>query len=221
MSSWGNNDNAANAPYWAVNSTIVNGTDVKENASAPTAANVALLYGNTTVDVYTTNATIGLFGVDANESGVDGHTHTGWVLRTVGTGGRAGRVQEEVLVALNTMTGDNEDVVYKDTVITITSQPSDNTIFFGSGNTISFSVAATGTPSATLNYYWQINDGTGWANTSTSANALSGNTSTTVMFDAESDFANTYVVRAIVNANGTGAAQVTSANAAINLFDPA
>ena len=27
MSSWGNNDNAANAPYWAVNSTIMNVAD--------------------------------------------------------------------------------------------------------------------------------------------------------------------------------------------------
>lgn len=222
MSSWGNNDNAANAPYWAVNSTVVNGTNVKGNASEPTAANVALLYGNTTVDVYTTNATIGLFGVDNNEATVTNKgAHTGWVLRTEGTGGRAGRIQQEVLVALNTMTGDNEDVTYKDTVIAITTQPSTNTIFFGPGNTISFSVEAAGTPSATLNYYWQFNDGSGWANTTTSANALSGNTSTTVVFDAESDFANTYVVRAIVNANGTGAAQVTSANATIILVDPA
>jgi len=68
MSSWGNNDNAANAPYWAVNSTILNAADVKAVASAPTAANVALLYGNTTSGVYTTNATIGLFLVDAAES---------------------------------------------------------------------------------------------------------------------------------------------------------
>jgi hypothetical protein len=67
MSSWGNNDNAANAPYWAVNSTIVNAADVKAVAAAPTAANVALLYGNTTAGVYTTNATIGLFLVDAAE----------------------------------------------------------------------------------------------------------------------------------------------------------
>ena len=67
MSSWGNNDNAANAPYWAVNSTILNAADVKAVASAPTAANVALLYGNTTPHVYTTNATIGLFLVDAAE----------------------------------------------------------------------------------------------------------------------------------------------------------
>jgi hypothetical protein len=67
MSSWGNNDNAANAPYWAVNSTILNAADVKAVAAAPTAANVALLYGNTTTHAYTTNATIGLFLVNAAE----------------------------------------------------------------------------------------------------------------------------------------------------------
>ena len=43
MSSWGNNDNAANAPYWAVNSTITN-TPTGKNISRPTAANVAILY---------------------------------------------------------------------------------------------------------------------------------------------------------------------------------
>lgn len=64
MSSWGNNDNAANAPYWAV-STV--STGVNQAAAAPTAANVALLYGNTTPDVYVTNTTVGLFLVDKTE----------------------------------------------------------------------------------------------------------------------------------------------------------
>lgn len=64
MSSWGNNDNAANAPYWAV-STV--STGVNKAAAAPTAANVALLYGNTTPDVYVTNQTVGLFLVDKTE----------------------------------------------------------------------------------------------------------------------------------------------------------
>ena len=63
MSSWGNNDNAANSPYWAV--TTVN--KVNQAAARPTAANVAFLYGNTTPDVYVTDQTIGLFMVDANE----------------------------------------------------------------------------------------------------------------------------------------------------------
>jgi hypothetical protein len=40
--------------------------------------------------------------------------HAGWVLRTVGTGGRAGRVQYETLVAMGSMTGDSDDTVFKD-----------------------------------------------------------------------------------------------------------
>jgi hypothetical protein len=35
--------------------------------------------------------------------------HAGWVLRNVGTGGRAGRVQLETLVAMGSMTGDGAD----------------------------------------------------------------------------------------------------------------
>jgi len=36
-------------------------------------------------------------------------THTGWVLRTVGTGSRAGRIQTETLVAMGSMTSDDSD----------------------------------------------------------------------------------------------------------------
>ena len=46
-----------------------------------------------------------------------GIPHSGWVLRTVGSGGRAGRTQYEVLVALGSMTNagaDAEDTVLKD-----------------------------------------------------------------------------------------------------------
>jgi hypothetical protein len=44
-----------------------------------------------------------------------GLTHAGWVRRTVGAGGRAGRVQEEVLVAMGSMTGDQaDDIQYPD-----------------------------------------------------------------------------------------------------------
>jgi len=112
MSSWGNNDNAANAPYWAVNSTIVNVADVKSRAAAPTAANVAFLYANTTANVYTSRETIGLFAMDAAEvanTQQAGVSHQGWVLKTTGQGGRAGRVQYETLVTLSTVTGDGDN----------------------------------------------------------------------------------------------------------------
>lgn len=49
-------------------------------------------------------------------SGVSpGAAHTGWVLRTVGTGGRAGRVQYETLVAFGgNFSNDAEDTILKD-----------------------------------------------------------------------------------------------------------
>ena len=44
-----------------------------------------------------------------------GSQHAGWVKRTVGTGGRAGRVQYETLVAMGSMTGDQaDDVQFRD-----------------------------------------------------------------------------------------------------------
>lgn len=52
----------------------------------------------------------------ATISGVaHGAAHTGWVLRTVGQGGRAGRVQYETLVAMGgNLSTDAEDVILKD-----------------------------------------------------------------------------------------------------------
>jgi hypothetical protein len=44
-----------------------------------------------------------------------GVAHSGWVLRTVGTGGRAGRVQTEVLVAMGSLGSDgSDDTIYPD-----------------------------------------------------------------------------------------------------------
>ena len=40
--------------------------------------------------------------------------HLGWVKRTIGTGGRAGRVHYETLVAASTITGDGEDLATPD-----------------------------------------------------------------------------------------------------------
>ena len=44
-----------------------------------------------------------------------GLAHAGWVLRTTGTGGRAGRVTTETLVAMGSMTSDgSDDSIYPD-----------------------------------------------------------------------------------------------------------
>jgi hypothetical protein len=170
MSSWGNNDNAANAPYWAVNSTIVNAADAKSVNAAPTAANVALLYGNTTADVYTTNATIGLFLVDAQESLATHAQHSGWVLRTTGSGGRAGRVQNEVLVALSNVIGDGDAQQYANVTISLAALTDASVLANATyyANTVSFTVTPTlvGNTAATLTYQWQYvpSEGGEWAN---------------------------------------------------------
>ena len=185
MSSWGNNDNAANAPYWAVNSTIVNAADVKSVAAAPTAANVALLYGNTTADVYTAGETIGLFGVDAQEADVAGNgvIHTGWVLKTTGSGGRAGRVQQEVLVALSEMKGPDGDAQqYPNVPITLTTS-GDASVAANTSNANSavFTVTPTlaGNTSATLTYQWETNNSSGSLGWTNVANGTPSNTTYT------------------------------------------
>jgi len=118
MPSWGNKDVAANAPYWAVNSAVFNATNVEANYASPTAANVARLYANTTANVYTQGQTIGLFGIDVAETSntqQKGVSHAGWVLRTTGSGGRAGRTQYETLVTLANMTQDGDSTTIANT----------------------------------------------------------------------------------------------------------
>ena len=61
-----------------------------------------------TADQATATAALG-------DSAVGGTAHAGWVKRTVGTGGRAGRVQYETLVAMGSMTGDQaDDIQFRD-----------------------------------------------------------------------------------------------------------
>jgi len=118
MPSWGNKDAAANAPYWAVNSAVFNATNVEANYASPTAANVARLYANTTSNAYTTGQTTGLFGMDATEvanTQQKAVSHAGWVMKTTGQSGRAGRVQYETLVALSTMTLDGDGTTIANT----------------------------------------------------------------------------------------------------------
>jgi hypothetical protein len=227
MSSWGNNDNAANAPYWAVNSTIVNAAGVKASAAAPTAANVALLYGNTTADVYTTGETIGLFGVDAQEADVvgNGGIHTGWVLKTTGSGGRAGRVQQEVLVALSQMVSDGDAQVYANVVITLVG-PSNQTVASNTSNSnvAVFGVTPTlvGNTSATLTYQWEVNNASGsegWVNVQdgTPANTTyTGETTDELSVYPYASDANNYVYRVVVTAADQGVT-ATSANASLRV----
>jgi hypothetical protein len=62
------------------------------------------LFQNTTVNAYITNIAVGLWGISANETAnAFMGAHAGWTLVTQGTGGRAGRIQTETLVAMHSL----------------------------------------------------------------------------------------------------------------------
>lgn len=86
-------------------STAPNGANIGLTAASgnSTTANGATLRGVTA----TATAVVG----GASNKGV---AHTGWVLRTVGSGGRAGRVQYEVLAAIGIQSDGSDDTVLPD-----------------------------------------------------------------------------------------------------------
>ena len=214
MPSWGNNDNAANTPLWSTAAVKV----------APTAVNTANLFQNITEGYWEdalpnggdrlANVAIGVFAVDAFEADVnDQVAHSGWVQRTTFTGGRAGRVQQEVLVALSQVITDNTSPIYPDATITISSQPSQNTANTVLGNTATFRVTASiteGNTAAPLTYQWFAANGI--SNTySTVANGTPANTTYTggtsaalVVTPTFTDADNWYY-RVVVSATGTEA----------------
>ncbi len=106
MSQWKNTDDAANSVSWAARSI---GAGSGKTAQA---ANNTALFGNTTANSFVLGQIVGQFGVDPVETKVSGKiAHAGYVLRREGTGGRAGRVHYEVLVAMGSLTGDAGDDV--------------------------------------------------------------------------------------------------------------
>ena len=93
MSGWTNEDAHGNAPLFAL----------AQVQKAPTAANMGAagsgkLFNNATEDNLITDVTIGLFNLKDGEE--EKGAHTGWNLKTTGTGGRASRVIYETVVCL-------------------------------------------------------------------------------------------------------------------------
>ena len=137
----------------------------KDEAESAPKHTVDIVTGNTGVQAYNVEP-VGTWGVDANEAQLTNvNGHAGWVLRTVGSGGREGRVTEETLVAMGSMTGDGEDdPVYPDVIITITEQPEDQEV--ANTDSASFSVDFTVQPEgSTADIQWQESDddGSTWA----------------------------------------------------------
>ena len=204
MAQWGNTDDAANSVSWGV-------SQLKLEANT---ANRDDLFGNTTADAFITGATVGQFGAGVQEVQANGAIpHSGWILRTTGSGGRAGRITNEVLVAGGyTFTVDaSDDAVLPDYVISITSQPSD-----ASGNTtaaeeVTFTVVGASEPTgATLAYAWSYANGD-----AIQADANVGNTTqATLTVNTGVETAN---VEYKVVVSTTGGQNATSTNAALTI----
>ena len=103
MALWTMADSAAGMPKYSNTSLNIVGTN-------------AQLHANTTASAFVAGQELGVFGVSAaevayaNTAGTEADIvpHSGWVVRTEGTGGRSGRVNYEVLVAASSITGDTE-----------------------------------------------------------------------------------------------------------------
>lgn len=193
MPLWSNTDANTSAPKFAV----AGGLGVAQSGEE--------LYGSNTAGEFVENLAVGVFGVDNAETTVNkAVTHPGWILRTEGTGGRAGRVFHETIVAMGSMTSDGEDdVQYPDAIITITTQPQ-NTSNTAGGNA-SFTVGATVVPAyAPLSYQWFLEDVGGDIE-------LSGQTGTTLSLQG---VATENVYYAVVT---SGDVTVQSANATLSI----
>lgn len=212
MANWGNTDDAANSVLWAT-------TQVK---LTPNTDNQANLYTNTTADAFITGITVGQFGVSGQEAqalraGANTKVaHAGWVLRTVGSGNRAGRVQNETLVSMKTIAQDgSDDAVIPDYKLSITTQPANASGNSTNNDITNISVVAASVPSgATITYQWQIWGGASFANVS--GGAYSNSTTATLSILANtSPSLNGKIYRVQVGA--TGAANVNSGNAVLTI----
>jgi hypothetical protein len=110
MALWSNTDANTSAPKFAV----AGGLGVSANGQT--------LYANTTTSGYVSGAKVGVFGIDVVEQGLANNkttrgAHSGWNLVTQGTGGRAGRIHTQTLVAMGSMlaTTDGGPVANDDT----------------------------------------------------------------------------------------------------------
>jgi len=204
MPQWGSSDASSNSVLWAP-------TSVKLPANT---TNRDALYGNTTADAFITGQTIGMFAVDTNEMAANSGSiaHTGWILRTEGSGGRSGRIQTEVLVAGGIGTDGSDDTVLPDFRIVINTQPSDTTANTSAGANATFTVAAVTVPTGgTLSYQWTYANGD-----SIQAGANVGvTTAASLVVNSAVETANVSF-KVEISTTG-GAANVTSANAILTI----
>lgn len=153
MSLWGNKDLANNAPFSAP-------SQVK---FSPTTANQTSLYGNTKTGGFISGANVGTFAADRTEVATNpGIAHAGWQLRIEGSGGRAGRVFYETLVAGRSFgTTDAEDVVLVDALLAFITQPGNKSAANNANAYFFANVSITPSNAANVQYRWQRDQGNG------------------------------------------------------------
>ena len=205
MAQWGNTDDAANSVFWAT----------QQVGLPANTANQTTLFNNVTGDAIVTGQTVGQFGVDSAEqrtaraeAGAPRSAHSGWVLRTEGSGGRAGRVHMETLVAGKFISSDAaDDAVFSDLLIQISSQPADDSVTAPAAT--SFAVVAATTPTGgSLTFAWEEDPNTGTFAPLADAGVYSGSATATLAI-SDSTGLNAYKYRCVITA--TGADSVTSA----------
>lgn len=208
MAQWGQVDNAANSVVWTPAMVRQPVTD----------ANKTALYNNVATGAFISGQNTGTFGVSAGEqaaaraAGKARGAHAGWQFRREGTGGRAGRVTYETLVAMKSISGDgSDDTYFEDYTIQILAQPESSNTNVNAA--ISFTVSAVSVPAgATLVYTWERAQGNGVFLPVASAGLFSGANSATLSVSNNATLnANTF--RVIVQA--TGADNVVSQNATV------
>lgn len=207
MAQWGNQDAANNSVLWGV-------SNYKQNANT---ANQTAFFGNTTSGAFIGDSTVAQYGVDiteqtvARETGSPRPAHAGWNVRVEGTGGRAGRVSFETLVAMSSMTGDaNDDAVFPDLGIVIMEQPVDSNGEAAEDDVVTFTVVAESVPTGeTLGYRWEVDEtGVGDAFANAAAGATYSDVNTATLSVAANTATDDTLVRVVVTLSG--AEDVTS-----------
>lgn len=209
MAQWGNSDNAANSVSWGP-------VLVKKKANT---TNQTALYGNTTPDAFISGTTIGQYGVDKDEAVAnEAITHAGWVLKTEGSGGRAGRVHYETLVASGSITGDGDSSAIANVSITFTAQPANASGNSTAEESVTFTVATKTKPAGkTVTYLWQYTTTPGDEGsfaTTAAVSGFSGQTTGTLTVNT-AVIADGTLVRAV--ASSTGASSVNSNSATLTV----
>lgn len=211
-------------PLWRMNDTASNsaifGVGWFKKKISRTNANV--FYSNTTASAYKggKNMTVSEIAVTANTARALRAAHvarapaTGWVIKKVGTGGRANRTQYETIVAGRlkgpSVSAPNYGLVF----LTPPANVSINAA--SAANVANFTVTANSVPTgATLSYYWQYQvNATAYSNVT--ANATYANVTGSILVVNSNNAANATVLRAVIaSANNVAANNVVSGTAVL------